>query len=265
MPEPNRSSLRIIQITDCHLFASKQAQLVGLTTQVSFDAVLSQIKQDKIEADLILVTGDLSQDGSDAAYQRCFKALAEFAVPQIWIPGNHDQRAPMERLAASAMVSVKQFAHWQIVALDSHIEGKVPGYLGAKELSILKASLKQHPEKFTLVTCHHPPIKIGSAWLDSQRLKNGDELLKIMTSHTKETVLLWGHIHQQWDEQRDHLRLLATPSTCFQFLPKSADYCLDTLAPGYRYLELHADGRVDTHVRRLDHFQFTPDYSVKGY
>ena len=33
-----------------------------------------------------------------------------------------------------------------------------------------------------------------------------------------------GHIHQPWDERREGVRLLATPSTCIQFAPNSEDF-----------------------------------------
>ena len=44
---------------------------------------------------------------------------------------------------------------------------------------------------------------------------------------------------------------MSTPSTCMQFKPGSKDFALDDLAPGYRRIELFADGRIDTEVLRL--------------
>jgi hypothetical protein len=45
--------------------------------------------------------------------------------------------------------------------------------------------------------------------------------------------------------------MLATPSTCVQFKPHCANFTLDTIAPGWRWLELHADGTLTTEVCRL--------------
>jgi Icc protein len=62
-------------------------------------------------------------------------------------------------------------------------------------------------------------------------------------------------VHQSHDSLRRNahgeLRLMSTPSTCVQFLPKSDDFVLDTLPPGFRTLQLHADGRIDSQVRWL--------------
>ena len=41
---------------------------------------------------------------------------------------------------------------------------------------------------------------------------------------------------------------MSTPSTCAQFLPRSDFFALDERPPGLRWLELHADGRIETEV-----------------
>src|SRR5438067_1187347 len=46
----------------------------------------------------------------------------------------------------------------------------------------------------------------------------------------------------------DGARLLATPSTCAQFLPNSDDFAVDRRPPGYRTLELRPDGSLLTEV-----------------
>ncbi|CFV94644.1 cAMP phosphodiesterase [Bordetella pertussis] len=46
--------------------------------------------------------------------------------------------------------------------------------------------------------------------------------------------------------------MLATPSTCFQFVVRDGKHCVDDAAPGYRWLKLYADGSLATGVRRLD-------------
>lgn len=77
--------------------------------------------------------------------------------------------------------------------------------------------------------------------------------------------VLWGHIHQELDVERNGVRLLATPSTCIQFAPRSDDFALDHLLPGYRWLRLHADGRIETGVSRLRQLDYEIDFSQDGY
>ncbi|MDX5297983.1 MAG: phosphodiesterase, partial [Gammaproteobacteria bacterium] len=43
------------------------------------------------------------------------------------------------------------------------------------------------------------------------------------------------------------------------------EFGVDRAAPGYRWLELHPDGRIETGVERADHVDFEVDYSSRGY
>ena len=78
-------------------------------------------------------------------------------------------------------------------------------------------------------------------------------------------ALLWGHVHQEIDGERNGVRLLASPSTCIQFAPGSEGFQVSEQAPGYRWLRLHGDGRLETGVERLVGFAFTVDYGSNGY
>jgi len=44
------------------------------------------------------------------------------------------------------------------------------------------------------------------------------------------------------------VRLLATPSTCAQFLPHADEFAVDPRPPGYRTFELRPDGSLLTEV-----------------
>src|SRR5690606_32961889 len=87
--------LRVVQLSDCHLFAEESGKLLGLETQFSLDRVLELIRAEQPRIDLILATGDLSQDASQASYERLQRALAGFNTPTYWLEGNHDKPAPM--------------------------------------------------------------------------------------------------------------------------------------------------------------------------
>jgi 3',5'-cyclic-AMP phosphodiesterase len=45
---------------------------------------------------------------------------------------------------------------------------------------------------------------------------------------------------------------MATPATCAQFVPGSADFAIDDRPPGYRVLELMPDGSIATEVCWLE-------------
>ncbi len=64
LPLAGEARVRILQITDTHLFAEKHETLLGVNTWESYQAVLEAIRAQQYEYDLIVATGDLAQDQS---------------------------------------------------------------------------------------------------------------------------------------------------------------------------------------------------------
>lgn len=62
--------VRLVQITDPHLFKDENGELLGINTQASFNQVLREITQSPFDYELVLATGDLVQDSSNEGYQR---------------------------------------------------------------------------------------------------------------------------------------------------------------------------------------------------
>lgn len=89
-PRPHR----VVQITDCHLFDGTDGRLLGLNTEDSLRMVLERVEQEQSHIDVILATGDLSQDGSPSSYQRFQQHLTRFKAPSYWLQGNHDLTDP---------------------------------------------------------------------------------------------------------------------------------------------------------------------------
>jgi 3',5'-cyclic-AMP phosphodiesterase len=91
-----------------------------------------------------------------------------------------------------------------------------------------------------------------SRWLDSVGLTNAAEFLHTIDRHKNVRAIVWGHVHQAYDSLRKGVRLLATPSTCAQFLPRAESFAVDRRPPAYRTLELRADGSLLTEVVWLE-------------
>ena len=73
------------------------------------------------------------------------------------------------------------------------------------------------------------------------------------------------HVHQEIDRQRNGVRLLASPSTCVQFAAGCENFKADDQPPGYRWLELHSDGRIETAVSRVRDIHFEVELDSGGY
>ncbi len=259
--------LNILHLTDCHLTKSEDGELLGMNTRDSLEAVLDEVNKQHANPDYVLATGDLAQDASSDAYEYFKSKTSRFACPVSWFPGNHDDRDVMRKVigSGSELNKVVRVGAWQFILLDSMVSGKVHGFLESSELKTLEAALKERPDLHTFVCLHHHPIDIDSAWLDNIGLHNRDEFLKIIDRFDNVKAILWGHIHQQIDGSRNNVNLYATPSTCIQFLPKSDDFAIDTIAPGYRWLKLYPDGAIETNVVRTTDFEFKLDLDSNGY
>ncbi len=261
------SSVLLVQLSDSHLFAEADGRLLGMDTCDSLQRVIALVEQEQPRIDLVLATGDLSQDGSLASYQR-FRQLTDSLAPQVrWFPGNHDEPAAMQAACAGTALldSVLDIGQWRIILLDSSIVGAVPGYFAEEQLSLLDQALDSAGARHVLVSFHHHPVSIGCRWMEPIGIRNPQALFARLAGRSQVKALLWGDVHQEFDQQLHGMRLLASPSTCVQFAPGSEDFQVDHEAPGYRWLRLHDDGRLDTGVSRVTGIDFEIDYSVKGY
>lgn len=259
--------LRVLQISDSHLFASEQGKLLGLNTEFSLSKVLELIRQDQPAIDLVLATGDLSQDGSAASYLRFHHHMQQFTAPVYWLPGNHDLSDVMSQGQIGSRISpcVVDMGQWRLILLDSTIRGKVPGYMSPQELAFLRQALAEAADRHVLVALHHQPVPVGGAWLDTQIVGNAHEFWAEIDRSDRVRAVIWGHVHQVHESMRNQVRLMSVPSTCVQFKPGSEDFAVDSENPGYRWFDLYPDGRIDTAVSRVTGVTFEVDYRIKGY
>lgn len=269
LPVASGASIRILQITDTHLFTGKHETLLGVNTWASFNAVLNAVAAENCHYDLIVATGDLAQDHSVEAYQHFAEGIARLAAPCVWLPGNHDyQPAMFTTLAASGIAGQKQVLigdRWQAVLLDSQVFGVPHGELSDYQLEWLECAMAAEPQRHTLILLHHPPLPSGCSWLDQHSLRNPHMLDTVLQRYPLAKTLLCGHIHQELDLNWHQRRVLATPSTCVQFKPHCTNFTVDAEAPGWRWLDLYDDGRMETKVQRLSTRIFNPDLDSEGY
>ena len=260
--------LRVLQITDTHLYANPDRELLGVNTLYSLQQVISLLRQRMERFDLVLATGDLVHDGSVAGYARLTRELSTLNAPVYCLPGNHDERDAMARHLRGKEVrtaSLVDAGAWRIVLLDSTIPGEDGGRLDPSELAHLESALSAAPDRPTLVCLHHQPVPVGSAWIDTMALENAVDFFRILDSHPQVQGVLWGHVHQEVDTRRNAVRLMATPSTCVQFAPRSERFQVGDQAPGCRLLSLLPDGEIHSEVLRLATAPGGLDLASAGY
>lgn len=227
----------------------------GVNTFDTFQSVIDNALAQVRKPDAIIATGDLVQDETQQGYERFRDAMQVFDVPIHCIPGNHDSQRIMEAILNHSPFQYcgeAAYGDWSLIMLNSVIRLDDSGRLTPDELARLDKALKGCADKHALLCMHHHPLLMGSQWLDGVNLSNSEKLFKIVSEHNHVRCMVWGHVHQSSDREHNGMRMLSTPSTGAQFLPDSDAFKMDTRPPGYRWIELHADGSIETEVVWLE-------------
>lgn len=243
----------LLQLSDTHIFASQEEVRENVNTHACFVRTLDHALAN-CEPDIILLTGDLAEDYSHEAYETIRGLLKDAGVPVYCLPGNHDHLGRMVEVLSEPpfhFLETIRLGPWTIPLLSTWDGDRGGGRLGEEELARLARELESTHADHALVCLHHCPIDVGSAWLDAVGLDDGDQLLELVNKYPRVRAVLCGHIHQELDVISRGVRLMGTPSTCYQFKPGSERFTLDERPSGYRVLRLFPDGHIETRVTRV--------------
>lgn len=246
--------MKIVQISDCHLFA--EASKTGyndINPVNSLEDILSEVKVHR--PDVLLITGDISGDGSEQSYQHFSRLIhtAKINCRIGIIPGNHDNQ---EKLTAN-VVKEYLWSHqpqmtlpnkWHIHLLDTQYQQTV-GRISDTSLESLSEYVSQHSNDYHLLAAHHHPIPIGG-WMDKHEWKNRQEFNAVVAKNQSIKCVIYGHIHWAVEQQKDQCIYMACPSTCWQFANQEF-FATTNLKPGYRVINLLENGQISTSIHRL--------------
>ena len=233
------------------MFAHADGDLRGVVTQSSLQQVLDHYQAGDWRADRALITGDLIQDESAGAYDRFRDLLLPLNMRMHCVPGNHDIRDLMRPVCCRPPFSYcakEEIRNWLMLGLDSCVSGSAGGEIADEEFERLDGIVATSDAEHIMICLHHPPVPMGSAWLDTVALKNGEQLLDRLQASGRVRLLVFGHVHQPYDAEHSGIRIVGTPSTCRQFEPGSEDFNVDDRPPAYRRMTLHADGSTENEL-----------------
>ncbi|WP_372612508.1 metallophosphoesterase [Halomonas sp.] len=243
--------MRLVQISDCHLLADPDAPSRAGVPLRRLEAVIEAVNREG--PDRVLITGDISHDGSQASYRLAMRAFEHLHAPWDWLAGNHDEPALMRR--HHPLAEELDLGGWRILLIETHLAGNPHGELGPRRLAWLAERLDDD-DRPTLVAMHHPPLPVGSAWLDAIGLRDRQAFWQTLVPFRQVRGILCGHIHQAFLGQQSlddrRVDVYGCPATSDQFLPDAETFALDDAAlPGFRVLDLTARG-LETRVVRVD-------------
>jgi 3',5'-cyclic-AMP phosphodiesterase len=251
----NKPPVRIIQITDPHILSDQSNKFKGINPYQSLKAVVNHIKSSSWDFDMIIATGDLTQDNNKDSYENFYGLLQMENSPIFCVPGNHDTKIEIQSTLPKSLFFccekvIKQ--DWLIIGIDSSIADSSKGFLSKSELEKLELNINTHDHKYIMIYLHHHPIDIGSRWIDEIGLENKIEFFNLLEKYRNIRVIFCGHIHQSIEMSYNNIEIIGTPSTCRQFKPKSEEFSIDDRPPGYRRIQLYEDGSINTEVIWLE-------------
>ncbi len=225
--------MKIIQITDCHLYQDPKQRLCGLiNTNDTLLDVLAVVKKEN--PDLVIASGDLSDDGSKESYQRLQGYLGELDCDVYTIYGNHDHPANFDQYLIGGNVKKSNIFCSDVATLifiNSFKENTSSGYITDDEFLQLEDSLKKYDNCILVVHHHFLPLKNIEPQveniMDRYIMENGRELFDVIPRYkSKIKFCVTGHVHNFYQSEVDGVKIYSCPSTCAQF-SKTAEHLIE--------------------------------------
>jgi Icc protein len=249
--------LLLAQLSDLHIAATAEEVDPLARLERVVEAVLALPNP----MDAVLVSGDLSDDGSEESYRLGRSLLDRFECPVHVLPGNHDDRARLR--AAFGLPGVgdepinytAEVGELRLVLLDSNVPGQDPGRFGPRDLTWLDERLGEEPERPTLLAVHHTPLATGLPGWDAINLDplEREALTGVVARHPQLRAIVGGHLHRIAAGSLGGCPVLSAPSTYLQALP---DFNLEAedvemVGPSGFALHVFHEGELSSQVQML--------------
>lgn len=220
---------RLLQLSDLHVVARGRLASGVLDTAVLLRAGIDHLldRRDAIGSiDAVLVTGDVSDDGSEESYAFARAELDRLGLPLLVIPGNHDRREALRAAFADTATGMPdggpidwsiEVAGTLVIGLDTLVEGRGGGTLRPESLSHLERALGSAQGRPVVVALHHPPLKTGIRFMDAIGLDNVAELAEVLRPFDGSAHVLSGHVHGVHHAMLGRHPVVTAPSMCSAF------------------------------------------------
>lgn len=212
----------IAQLSDPHIRPAGVRYKGVVDANAGLAAAVARLNALDPPPDLVLLTGDVVDEGSAAEYAAAREILGALRARLLVIPGNHDDRAAF-RLAFHdhAYLPAAGPLHWvvedagpvRVVALDVTVPGRHHGQVDAAGLDWLAAVLAAAPARPTVLLLHQPPLQCGVPYLDAYRCFGGAALAALLWEHSNVERVLCGHVHRTMLRRFGGTLLCTAPST----------------------------------------------------
>ncbi len=221
----------LAQISDCHI--DKTAEV---SNKNKLQKVIANIN--KINADLVIITGDLVSNANNENYKILLDLLKTIKAKNIsLIGGNHDDIKLITKHLSYYCNDYVSLGNWSIIFINSVVEGQVYGFITDLELKKIENLVLKSSKPNIILVIHHPILSMASSWDDRLSLTNSDSLFAIIKKYPRIKAVTWGHSHEYKFFARDNLALFSCPSSAKQFNKAQLSY-------GYLQFKLPINGTI---------------------
>ncbi|MBQ2226944.1 MAG: metallophosphoesterase [Methanobrevibacter sp.] len=181
----------IAHISDLHISG------YSFDEEIFYQAV-SEINE--LQPDMIILTGDITDNGYYRELEQAKKYLAMFEAPLFAVPGNHDARnlgyQTFEELIGEKSWKLTMDGNFTVIGLDSSSPDEDKGHVGTPQHMWLEHQLDECVvnECFSIVALHHHVVPIPQTGRERNVLSDAGDILKTLTLHEVDLVLS-GHKH----------------------------------------------------------------------
>lgn len=214
----------IAQISDMHVLGEGWVAFGSIDTNGALSRAVAAINAMVPRPDAVLVTGDMTNDGTEDQYPALRDRLDALTVPYFPILGNHDGREAARATFADLPFVPKEgdfcyrvdLGGISIVALDSHVPGAAGGEIGKSQLAWLDAELTDIGDLPSIVMLHHPPFETGIAFMDGSVLDDSAALAEVIARYPTVERVLCGHLHRPIQKRFAGTIAMTAPGTAHQ-------------------------------------------------
>ncbi len=231
-------TVRVLQVSDVHLTTSPLPDGADDPGE-RLDLVLAAAVERLGRPDLVVASGDLTDDGSRAACARLGERLRSLGAPVVAVAGNHDDPAVVAEVFGPPAALV---GGWRVLGVDTSRPRQVHGTV---DVDAVRERLDALDDRPTLVVLHHPPVSPSThEWF---QLEGAQALAAMLAQRPHVAGVLSGHLHQPFDRTVDGVRVLGAPSTWVGISHEGGTFVVGgDERTGARHLELHDDGTWTT-------------------
>ena len=266
-------SAGVVQLTDTHIVAPGERYCGNDTAAYLADAIAA-VNALRPAPDYVVVTGDLANGGEVAQYEHFAQLMNALRVPYVVIPGNHDDRDRLrETLPAPTFCDARapriRYAYdafaVRLIGLDAT---RARPWLGAtvddETLDWLEATVREQPDRPTMLAVHQPPFRSGLHYLDAFGFRGARRLRRIVDAAPALGRVICGHIHCVKTQRWAHALATSGPSTAPQWVPELFERHVLGLRHEIAGFSLHrwdaARGFATTYYRRNTSGSYAPGY-----